>query len=372
MRAATRPLHVLVTADAVGGVWSYAMALCRGLLARRMAVTLAVLGPAPGAAQRLEAAALSGLRLVETGLPLDWTSPDAAAVRESGRRLAALVRESGADLLHLNSPALAAGNRFPVPVLAFCHSCLASWWAAVKPGPLPADYAWHRDLLAQGYHAADLLAAPSAAFAAATQALYGLPEPPRLVHNGIPPWTAPHAAATRPFAFTAGRLWDEGKDAATLDAAAAALPFPVLAAGPVDGPGGARVALRNLQGQGTLGRAAMQGILAQRPLFASAARYEPFGLAVLEAAQAGCPLVLSDIPTFREIWGDAAEYVPPGDAAGFAAALRRLAASHDLRLARGEAARLRAARYTAEAMVAATLELYRALAPAPLAMEAPA
>ncbi|MFC4168352.1 glycosyltransferase family 4 protein [Teichococcus aestuarii] len=372
MRLAARPLHILVTADAVGGVWSYAMALCRGLLARRMQVTLAVLGPAPGAAQRLEAAALPGLRLLETGLPLDWMAPDAAAVQESGRRLAALVRESGADLLHLNSPALAAGNRFPVPVLAFCHSCLASWWAAVKPGPLPAAYAWHRDLLAQGYHAADLLAAPSAAFATATQALYGLPERPRLVHNGIPPWAVPHAPAALPFAFTAGRLWDEGKDVATLDAAAAELPFPLLAAGPVAGPGGARVALRHLQGRGSLDRAAMQGILAQRPLFASAARYEPFGLAVLEAAQAGCPLVLSDIPTFREIWGGAADYVPPGDAAGFAAALRRLAASPRLRRARAEAARLRAARYTAEAMVAATLGLYRALVPASQAMEAPA
>ncbi|WP_245870484.1 glycosyltransferase family 4 protein [Teichococcus rhizosphaerae] len=372
MRAATRPLHVLVTADAVGGVWSYAMALCRGLLAGGTRVTLAVLGPSPGAAQRLEAAALPGLRLLDTRLPLDWMSPSAAAVRDSGRQLAALVRESGAELLHLNSPALAAGNRFPVPVLAFCHSCLASWWDAVKAGPLPPEFAWHRELLAEGYGGADLLAAPSRAFADATRTLYALPERPRTVHNGIPPLALPPARAEGPFAFTAGRLWDEGKNLATLDAAAAGLPIPFLAAGPLEGPGGAHAGLRHLLAQGSLDRPAMQAILARRPIFASAARYEPFGLAVLEAAQAGCPLVLSDIPTFREIWGGAADYVPSGDAAGFAEALRRLAASPRLRAARGQAARLRAARYTAEAMAAETLGLYRALVPAPHALEAPA
>ncbi len=49
-------------------------------------------------------------------------------------------------------------------------------------------------------------------------------------------------------------------------------------------------------------------------VFASMARYEPFGLAVLEAAQAGMRLVLSDIPTFRELWDGAAIFV--GDEAG--------------------------------------------------------
>ena len=58
-------------------------------------------------------------------------------------------------------------------------------------------------------------------------------------------------------------------------------------------------------------------ILPTRPIFVSVSRYEPFGLAVLEAAHAGCALVLSDIPTFRELWQGAASFVI---AAGSAAA----------------------------------------------------
>ena len=43
------------------------------------------------------------------------------------------------------------------------------------------------------------------------------------------------------------------------------------------------------------------------------ARYEPFGLSVLEAALSGCALVLGDIPSLREVWGKAAVYVDPDD-----------------------------------------------------------
>lgn len=40
--------------------------------------------------------------------------------------------------------------------------------------------------------------------------------------------------------------------------------------------------------------------------------YEGFGLPVVEALRAGAPLVLSDIPVFHEVAGDAALYAPPG------------------------------------------------------------
>ena len=39
-----RPLRLVLTTDAVGGVWTYATDLARGLSARGVEVTLAVLG----------------------------------------------------------------------------------------------------------------------------------------------------------------------------------------------------------------------------------------------------------------------------------------------------------------------------------------
>ena len=56
----------------------------------------------------------------------------------------------------------------------------------------------------------------------------------------------------------------------------------------------------------------------------TASRDEGFGLPLVEAMGVGTPLVVSDIPVFREVGGDAAAYVDPDDARGFARAVRAL------------------------------------------------
>lgn len=354
------PLRVLMTADAVGGVWPYSLDLARGLAEEGIEAVLAVLGPPPSADQRAEAASVPSLRLVETGLALDWLAADCSALREAAGALARLAGSVGADVVQLHSAALAALARFPAPVVAVQHSCVASWWEAVRGGPLPSDFAWRAALVREGLHSADLVVAPSAAFAAVTRRLYGLSATPRTVYNG----RAAAAAAPRAqhdFVFTAGRLWDAGKDLATLDAAAARIGVPVLAAGPLAGPNGTEASFFNLRCLGSVGAAEVAERLAARPIFVSTARYEPFGLAVLEAAQAGCPLVLSDIATFRELWGDAATFVPPGDADAVARAVGTLIGDATVRQAAGEAARGRADTYTHRAMAARMAALYRDL-----------
>ncbi|WP_426958730.1 glycosyltransferase family 4 protein [Muricoccus radiodurans] len=353
-----------MTADTVGGVWTYALDLSRGLSTRGVETVLAILGPGPGADQLARAASIPGLTLLPTGLPLDWLAADAAETMKAGAVIAALARETGAELVHLNSPALAAGNTFPVPLVGACHSCLATWWDAVRGGPLPPDFAWRTELLRRGYAACDALAAPSRAFADATARAYDLPLPPAAVHNGrdpLPRVDNPPADLLTDFALTAGRLWDTGKNMATLDRAAARLGLPVLAAGPVEGPEGSRVALKHAHAVGRLDEAALAALLQAAPIYVSPAYYEPFGLAVLEAAQFGCALVLSDIPSFRELWDGAALFVAAGDDAGLADAIARLETDREERARQGALARARARRYTVDAMADAMLDLYRPL-----------
>lgn len=71
--------RVLMTVDAVGGVWRYAMELARGLLAHDVGVLFAGLGPEPSRAQADEALRLGKLVWLEE--PLDWIAPDEAAVK---------------------------------------------------------------------------------------------------------------------------------------------------------------------------------------------------------------------------------------------------------------------------------------------------
>lgn len=343
--------RILVTADAVGGVWRYAVELAAGLARCGVGTVLAVLGPPTTPAQRAEAETVPGLTLVETGLPLDWTAPDQDALAAATEGLRALTREFGVRSVHLHAPALLGEVAWPVPTVAVAHSCVATWWRAVRgTGPLPADLAWRAAATGDGLRRADVAVAPSRAFADALRREYGEVQI-EVVHNGRRP--VPDAAPTARAVLAAGRLWDEGKGVAILDRAAAALDVPVRAAGPVQGLGGA-ARCAHLELLGSLDEAGMARARAAATVFASPARYEPFGLAVLEAAQAGQALVLSDIPTFRELWDGAALFAGEDE---FPAALRR-ALDDPAPLA--AAARERAGRYTVETMAARTLALHEA------------
>ena len=354
---------VLITADAVGGVWQYSVDLARGLSGLGFETVLAVLGPSPSEEQRAEALAVPGLDLVDTGLALDWLAEDAATLRQAAEAVAKLARSHRADIVQLNTPALAGLAAFGAPVVAVQHSCVASWWQAVQKSALPADFAWRTDLVRAGLHAADAVVTPTASFSETTRALYDLPEAPRTVYNGRKPLLLPRSAP-HDFVFTAGRLWDEGKNLATLDGAAGNIAVPVRAAGPVRGPNGTAVMFDNIHCLGNLPEEELGRWLAAKPVFVSAALYEPFGLAVLEAAAAGCALILSDIPTFRELWEDVAIFVHPRDEEGFTRAISRLVGDDFEREVMGRAARERAARFTPEAMAAQMATIYRSLLPA--------
>jgi glycosyltransferase involved in cell wall biosynthesis len=351
-------LRLLLVTDAVGGVWTYSLELARALRPLGIEAVLAVTGPSPRVAQR-EAAA--GARIIETGLPLEWLDTSAAEIRRAGEALARIAADEGADVVQTSSAALLAGAPFGCAKVAVQHSCVATWWAAVKGTPLPGDFEWRRDLVAEGLAQADAVVAPTAAFARATERTYALERPVLAVHNGRT------VRDVRPlpqgdFAFTAGRLWDEGKNLRTLDRAAARIDAPVQAAGATAGPNGACIALEHLAPLGELDEARLAGVLAARPVFASAALYEPFGLSVLEAAQAGCALVLSDIPTHRELWDGVALFADPADDAAFAAAIDELLDHRARRNELGERARAHARRYSAGDMARGMAEIYARVA----------
>jgi glycosyltransferase involved in cell wall biosynthesis len=350
--------RVLITTDAVGGVWTYGVELAGAL--RRLGVepVLAAMGPAPSSGHL---AAAGETTVIDTGLPLDWIADSALEVRQAALALARLADEVGADAVQLHSAAFACDIDYTQPVVAVQHSCVATWWDAVRDEPLPNELEWRRLLVECGLRRAEAVVAPTRAFAAQTKRTYSLAREVQAVHNGRTPLALPFRERSD-FALTLGRLWDEGKNVQTLDAAARLSRVPVEAIGPLDGANGTAVQFDHLVTRGQLDESAFAERLAARPVFVSSALYEPFGLSVLEAAQAGCPLVLSDIPTFRELWSDAAMFVPAKDAQRFTGAIASLVNNPELRDAYGRAAEQRAAEYTPDAMASQMLGIYERLA----------
>jgi len=349
-------LRLLLITDAVGGVWVYSLELARALRPLGVETVLAVMGPSPSEAQREQA---SAFELIDTGLPLEWLGVEVGDIRRAGQQLAEIAKRANVDLVQTASAALLADADFDQPCVAVQHSCVASWWAAVRGAPLPPEFRWRRVLVQRGLQRASAVVAPSLAFATETSRIYGVSSV--AVHNGRTAATHDRIPQGQ-FAFTAGRLWDEGKNIATLDRAAALIDVPFQAAGPTHGPNGAHVWIDHLQVLGELSGTRLAGLYAARPIYASAALYEPFGLAVLEAAQAGCALVLSDIPTHREMWDGAAIFLPARNEAAFAGAIQDLIRDADEREQLGMLSRARAAHYTPERMARGMAEIYARVA----------
>ncbi|WP_428374597.1 glycosyltransferase family 4 protein [Lichenicoccus sp.] len=354
------PERVLISTDAVGGVWRHAIDLARSLNGAGIGCLLAGLGPPPP--DRSEAEALApGTALVWTTMGLDWMQPDADAVAGIGAELAQIGRQGGVDLLHLNLPSQAAGVPDGVPVVAMSHSCIPTWWAAVRGEALPPAYRWQQAATRLGMDRASAVMAPSRSHAEALERVYGPVDGLTVLYNARSDADdSSGGGGRRPVVLAAGRWWDEAKNAAILDRAAARACWPIELAGPLTGPDGMRVDLAHATALGALPPAALRARMQEAAIFASPSLYEPFGLAVLEAAASGAALMLADIPTFRELWSDAALFVPPERPEAWTEAIALLAHDADRRRTFAGAARERAAGFTAVRQLDGLLGIYEA------------
>jgi glycosyltransferase involved in cell wall biosynthesis len=90
---------------------------------------------------------------------------------------------------------------------------------------------------------------------------------------------------------------------------------------------------------------------------------EGFGIPLVESMARGTPIVVSDIPVFREVGEDAALYFTADDPSAFAAAVRELEAPREWAL-RSAASRDRASHYSWEASAEALLAVLTRVAAA--------
>lgn len=356
-------MKVLMTTDTVGGVWTFALQLAKTLGRHGVAIDLATLGSL-GESQRRAAELLPNVSVHESGFRLEWMEEPWEDVRAAALWLLRLAEETCPDVVHLNEYSHGA-RPWPAPVLITGHSCVLSWHRAVRGVPAGPEWNMYRDKVTEGLRGADLVVAPTAAMLDSLMSDYGPFAESAVISNGRDEIVErPHPK--QPFVLTAGRLWDEAKNMALLDAAASKVSWPIYAAGDVAHPGGHSVSFPGLHALGRLKPALMQHWFQAATIYAHPARYEPFGLAPLEAAQCGCALVLGDIPTLREVWGDAALFVSPDRPEELSSTLNCLIEDPALCREFAERARLRAARYTAERMAGEYLKQYRRLAHVPV------
>jgi glycosyltransferase involved in cell wall biosynthesis len=340
-----------MTSDTVGGVWTYASALATALATSGADVHLVTMGPCARPDQR---AMLQDDRvhLIETDLVLEWQDPEGSDRPVAQRIFAELEEEIRPDVIHLNSFREAV-FQWHAAVLVVAHSCVNSWGFACRDTAWLEEPAWrhYTAAVAAGLSRAQAWVSPSCAFYDVISGLYHPSVPGLVIRNGIAPAVQPDKKDN--FILAAGRLWDRAKNIATLTEAAQGVRWPLYIAGPTDDAAPAGVSWL-----GHLPHDELRTRMQRAAIFASPALYEPFGLSVLEAASAGCALILSDIPTFRELWSGAAVFVDPTTRKGLRRALDALCADDDKRAQLQRAAQTRSHRYSLARMESAYRQLY--------------
>lgn len=349
-------LRILMTADTLGGVWDYSLELAKQLARFSTETVLATMGRPPTPEQRHAAAEIPGLLLRESGFKLEWMPDAGEDLRLAGEWLLHLEDDFRPDLIHLNGY-VHGTLPWRAPVVVVAHSCVQSWWQAVKGEKAPEEWDAYARRVAEGLGAAAAVVAPTRSLLETIQGIYGPVPRPTVIWNGRDPRRYAACRKGR-FILSAGRLWDEAKNLSALEAIGCELEWPVISAGEWRRPDGTGAPPANVTALGVLPSEQMVAWMGKAPIYALPARYEPFGLSVLEAALSGCALVLGDIPTLRELWDGCALFVPPDDHGRLLSALQGLI-SNPTRLAElSLAARRKGLVYTAEKMALAYSALY--------------
>ena len=364
-------VRVLVTADTFSGVWTYSRELVSGLVTHGAQVTLVSFGEIPLPHQTAWMDGLHGLEYHPTAFRLDWMQEGEQDFLAAQEYLCAVVRDARPDFLHLNH--LSFGS-LPVatPRLVAAHGDVITWWLSIH-GHEPASsewLTWYRGTIVAGMKRAEAVVTTSRWMQQMLRVAYGDDFEGHIIPAGRNPIYFNPFVTKEESVLAIGRLWDTGKQVSLLTQHAHGLPVCIVGAdNPIPAPAvPIRADVRVSTGEheisvkGAQTESQLRSLYSKSTIFAATSRYEPTGLASIEAAFSRCALVANDTDVYREMWGDAALYFERNDAASLTDVLAQLDSDRELQRLYGTRAYNRAReRFTARHMVDEYLRLYRRL-----------
>lgn len=350
-------MRLLLTTDTVGGVWTFTQELATGLLERGCTVRLVSFGRAPSAAQQAQCDSLTHrfprrFSYVPSEIPLEWMDENDRAF-EQGSQL--LLREAALfapDLIHCNQFCFGS-LQASAPRVLTAHSDVLTWASACRNAPLdPSPWLQRYIAMVQaGLLAANAVVAPTRWMLDALAENFAIPRIAHVIPNGRSIASQPDSTRALQ-AVTAGRLWDQAKGIELL--ADVESPIPIAIAG--DTRDGREAQWTGFRWMGELGEQEIIALLRSSAVYLCLSKYEPFGLAPLEAALCGCAVLARDIPSLREVWAGNALYFR--DAAELSSILRMLYENPEMLRRAQNSSQQRAQIFSRDRMVDAYLGLF--------------
>ncbi len=357
--------RVMIVVDTVGGVWTLGMQLGRALEREGVAVLLAGVGPELSEAAAREAASIPGLECAFLRARLEWMQDPWPDIERTRNWLLELEASFQPEVVHLNQLCYANAG-FKAATLVVAHTSVYSWYESVRgaaPGP---EWEPYRLAAQEGLSAADGVSGISDTLLDELANWHGHFRRLPLARIGreLPP-ISDEDQAKKNYILSAGHVWDEATNIALLDSIAAQQPWPIRVAGPFQSPeNGDEVRFDHVELLGPVADESLGKLMSEAAIYAAPALREPFGFEIMEAARAGCALVLADIPSLVSVWEGAAIFVSPRNPHCWETALTQLIEDEAMRTHLGELARSRSRSpdFSASLMGKSYLKIYDELA----------
>jgi glycosyltransferase involved in cell wall biosynthesis len=356
-------MHVLITSDTVGGVWTYTQELVTGLARAGHRVTLVSFGKLPAPHQTAWMDTVPYLDYRPTSYRLEWMEIVEQDIEESRRYIELLVEEVRPDVLHFSQYCY-GDLPIDLPKVVVAHSDVVSWWVAVH-GTEPDETPWirrYRRHVTNGLRGADIVVAPSRWMLDAVRKHYFSPREAKVIYNGRTPSLFDPDTRKEDFVLSVGRIWDPAKQVQLLLGRPKA---NIRIVGWDQEPGKDKTELLQraagrVEFLGLKSQAELRDLYARAAVYAATSRYEPFGLSPLEAAFSQCALVMNDNPVFHELWGDAAMFFRKDDPDDLTRQIEALLRNPELRREFGCRAHEAAQRkFTANRMIGEYEKIYQ-------------
>lgn len=355
-----KKLKVLMTSDTVGGVWTYALELCRALKPYDIDIHLLGLGAMPDDHQKKEVKLFKNVTFYPTNLKLEWMEDPWEDVLKAEKKIETIVKLVTPDVFHFNNY-ISETVSFNIPKITMYHSCVQTWWQAVKGCQAPTAWEPYMSHLQNACNTSEVVIFPTEAIQKMAYQAHSLTAPYEVIYNARNMVIADSAVREKIILCT-GRIWDEAKNLMLLCEVADQLPWPVYVAGDDQHPGTSKkMVLNNVRFLGKLSSEELKYWLERTEIYINPALYEPFGLAVLEAAKKGCALALGNLDTLQEVWQDNALYFDPRKAEDIMEVLMNLIKDDSLRSDYQKRAKSHSKRYNLKTMGASYHQLYRSL-----------
>src|SRR5215470_3667772 len=331
-------MHVLITTDTMNGIWTYTRELASGLIGRGFRVTLVSFGEIPMPEQTAWMERFPDLHYIPTAFRLDWMEHGEEHFEEASEFLCGLVNDCRPDLLHSNHLCYGA-LKCHLPRVVVAHGDLVTWWKAVH-GREPKESAWlkwYRNATARGVAEADAVVGASEWMLSALRSCYGGGAREAVIHHGRNPILFNPYTQKEDSVLAIGRLVDPAKQVSLLTLQKQTVPVCIVGAETIEQkPATVRADVKFSDGssgvavKGEQTESQLRLLYSKAAMYAGTARYEPAGMNLIEAALSRCALILNDIPSLREIWGQAAVYFRTNDGDSLAEAVHILSSDQQM------------------------------------------